>query len=411
MTDLPTKATEKPRLLWVNHFAVSPRDGGGTRHFEMGRALVRRGWNVQLAASDLNLHSRTFTRRERGARQVVPEVIEEVEFRWLWAASYERNDWRRLRNWLTFSRSLWRDAGAIAKPSVVIGSSPHLFAALTAQRLAARWKVPFVFEVRDLWPESLVAASGRKGAAYYGLKPLARYLYAKADRIIVLARGSGQYLERAGVPAERLAYLPNGVDTTAFDVPRDRSTAPSPFRLVYLGAHGPANGLDVVLRAADLLRSDGNVEILLVGDGPLKADLRQKATDLGLTNLRFLDPVPKTEVPSLLGKMDAGLMVLRDAPLFRYGVSPNKLFDYLAAQLPVVCNVPGEVADHLYSARAGVQARDASPEALAQAIQTLRARGPEAQAKMGANGREWVEHNHGRNVLADRMNALLRELV
>lgn len=411
MIDLPPHATEKPRLLWVNHFAVSPREGGGTRHFEMSRALARRGWHVQLAASDLNLHSRQFTRRESGSRHVVPEVIENVEFRWLWAAPYKRNDWRRLRNWLTFSRSLWRDAGAAAKPSVVIGSSPQLFAALTAQRLAARWKIPFVFEVRDLWPESLLAASGRKGLAYYGLKPLARYLYAKADRIIVLARGSRQYLERAGVPAERLVYLPNGVDTTAFGVRRDRGKSVSPFRLVYLGAHGPANGLDVVLRAANLLRSDDNIEILLVGDGPLKAVLRQEAAELGLTNLRFLNPVSKAEVPSLLGQMDAGLMVLRDAPLFRYGVSPNKFFDYLAAQLPVICNVPGEVADNLDSANAGVQATDASPEALAQAIRTLRARSVEARARMGADGRRWVEQNHGRNVLADRMNALLRELV
>lgn len=405
-----TTTGRSPSLLWVNHFAIPPGEGGGTRHFEVGRELVRCGWRVTIAASDLTLQARRYSRRRGAAdRAVIAEQIDGVDFRWLWAAPYERNDWRRAVNWLSFARSLMRWRPEDGRPDVVIGSSPHLFAALAAERIAARWGVPFVLEVRDLWPESLLAAGGRKGPAYVALDGIARYLYRRAERIIVLARGSGRHLAAQGVDEARIAYVPNGVDADAFaDVRRPHRVT---FTAIYAGAHGPANGLDVVLDAAALLRERPEIRFLLVGDGPAKSALVTAAQGRGLDNVEFRGLVPKTEIPALLAGADAGVMVLKDSPLFAYGVSPNKLFDYLGAALPVVCNVPGEVAELLAASGAGEQAAPGSARALADAVLRLAARSPCERACMGERGRAWVAGEHGRPVLAERLDRTLRELV
>ncbi|HEX8390996.1 MAG TPA: glycosyltransferase family 4 protein [Longimicrobium sp.] len=397
-----------PSLLWVNHFAVSPEQGGGTRHFELGRELVRRGWDVTIAASDLNLHTRTYSRRAGpGDAAARDESIDGVRFRWLWAAPYLRNDWRRARNWLSFSQRVWRWTGP--RPDVVIGSSPHLFAALAAERLARRWRVPFVFEVRDLWPESLLAGGDRAGTAYRVLGRVADYLYRRADRIVVLAGGSGAYLRERGIPAERLVHVPNGVDVSAFAAVQ--RPAREGLTLVYTGAHGPMNGLETVLDAAQLLADRPDIRFLLVGDGPVKPALRADAERRGLRNVEFRDSIPKTAMPALLAEADAGLMVLREAPLFAFGVSPNKLFDYFGAALPVVCNVPGEVAEMVRAAGAGEQAADASAAALAGAAVRMLARTADERRRMGVAGRAWVSREHDRPVLADRMDAMLRGLL
>ena len=398
------------RLLWVNHFAVAPDMGGGTRHFEMGRELVRRGWSVTIAASDFHLHGRVYLRRATSAdRAPRLELLEGVRFAWLWAAPYERNDWRRAWNWLSFGRSLSRWIDGEDRPDIIVGSTPHLFAALAAWRAARRHHVPFVLEVRDLWPESLAVGGGRRGLSYWLLHVLARFLYRMADRIVVLAPGVGDFLVRAGIAPSRIVLAPNGVDVAAY--PELARPPRAELRLAYAGAHGPANGLDAVLDAAVLLRDDPRVAFELVGDGPSKPALVEWARSRGLDNVRFRDPISKREMPAFLAESDAGLMVLKDVPLFAFGVSPNKLFDYWGASLPVVCNVPGDVADMVRQSAAGVQARDASGEALADAIRRQLAMPPSDRSAMGERGRAWVARERDRPLLTARMDGALRELL
>jgi glycosyltransferase involved in cell wall biosynthesis len=396
-------------LLIVNHFALAPDMGGGTRHVELGRELVRRGWRVTIAGTDFHVLERAYARRRSSQdRGVIDENVNGVRMRWLWSSPYERNDARRIANWLTFGRSVARVRWKDDAPDVVLGSSPHLFAAYAAWRVARRLRVPFVFEIRDLWPESLEVAGRARGPGYWVLWMLARFLYRNATRIVVLARGVQQYLQRHGVEASRIVYVPNGADVGAF---RERNGASNgALRIVYAGAHGPANGLDVVVEAATLLRDDPSVQFLLVGDGPAKAALVQRAQTLGLTNVEFRDAVPKARIPEVLASCDAGLMVLKDLPLFAFGVSPNKLFDYWGAGLPVICNVPGEVGGWVRESNGGVQTTDSTPAALALAVRTIKSMSPEQRAALGAAGREWVRREHDRPVLAARLDAAVRPL-
>lgn len=417
MTGLdPQYAGSPPSILWVNQFALLPSDGGGTRHFELGRELVKKGWAVTVMASDLHLHRRTYTRRRAASdHAVISESVDEVEFRWLWAATYHRNDWRRAWNWFSFYRAVKSACRAIYRPDIVIGSSPQLLAADAAHSVARRFGVPFVFEVRDLWPESLLAAGGARGLAYSLLERIAWRLYKDADRILVLAKGTQDYLVERGLPAEKFIHIPNGVDVHAV-APTSKNTSeatetPTPFVVVYAGAHGPANGLDRVLDAAAILKPSVNVRFLLVGDGPAKRQLMDDARRRGLDNVEFRDAVAKAVLVRILGSADAGLMVLRDAPLFAFGVSPNKLFDYFGAGLPVVCNVPGEVAQMVRDAGAGVQADDTSAAALAAAVQRLMQVSARDRHRSGLAGRDWVKREHSREVLGDRLDQFLRGLI
>ena len=384
--------------------------GGGTRHIELGRELVSRGWHVVLAASDFHIHQRIYQRRASADdRAVQRETVDGVSVAWLWASPYERNDLRRVKNWLSFAKSLLSLDLGTRRPDVVIGSSPHLFAAFGAWMVARRVGAPFVFEVRDLWPESLAVSGKGKGPGYFAFWLLARFLYRVAERIIVLAEGVEKYLIESGVPREKIVFVPNGVDAKAFS-----TTTPAPrerLKLVYAGAHGPANGLEAVLQAAHLLREEPRVSFVLLGDGPAKPALKAEAERLKLTNLQLVDSISKAAMPAFLNDCDAGLMVLKDIPLFSFGVSPNKLFDYWAAALPVVCNVGGEVALLLERAGGGVQAKDASAEALADAVREMLKRTPEARREMGASGRAWVARERDRPLLAGRLDTMLKQLV
>ena len=154
-----------------------------------------------------------------------------------------------------------------------------------------------------------------------------------------------------------------------------------------------------------------NVRFLLVGDGPTKDELVRDARRRALTNVEFRGAVSKSALVEILRTVDAGLMVLRDSPLFSFGVSPNKLFDYLAAGLPVVCNVRGEVAQMVKDADAGVQASDASGAALAAAVLRMAEMAPSVRRRMAEAGRDWVKQNHGRQVLGGRLDQMLRELI
>jgi glycosyltransferase involved in cell wall biosynthesis len=402
--------TAPQRLLWVNHFALPPGEGGGTRHYDMARQLARFNWTVEIAASDFHYGSRRYIRRAGpGVTEAIREKVGAVELRWLWSAPYEANDWRRGWNWLSFSRSLLRWGRTAARPDVVIGSSPHLLAALAAARLAREWDVPFVFEVRDLWPESIIAAGGRSGFFYQILDGISRHLYRRADRIVCLAGGTAEYLGRErAIERSKLVYIPNGVDPESCP-PVERPERDA-FTLVYAGAHGAANGLDIVLDAASRLKHRPEIRFILMGDGPAKRDLVRIARERGLSNVKFHEPVPKVRMFDVLAEADAGLMVLRDAPLFSFGVSPNKLFDYFGASLPVVCNVPGEVAGRVRDAGAGEQAYPGSGAALAEAILRLVSRTPQDRAAMGRSARSWVLREHSHPVLAKRLDRTLREL-
>jgi glycosyltransferase involved in cell wall biosynthesis len=410
-----SSTTRGTRIFWVNQYAVPPDQPGGTRHYEMAAALSSEGYDVTLVASDLNLTSRNYTRRDGSRdRRVINEMIDGVPFVWLPAGSYERNDWRRALSMAVFSLYVLRfTVRHVGRGDVVIGSTPQLPAAAAARLAAFVRRAHFVLEVRDLWPETLIEVSGRESVLSHALGWLARALYRSSRAIVILAEGSRTTIEQQGGRPAHIVYIPNGVDTTAVNasdaskLPPDLTWMEGVPTFVYAGAHGPANGLHLVLDAARALlrRGRNDLRLLLVGDGPVKAELVARARAEGLSNVVFHDPIPKQQIPALLRAATGGLMVLEDVALFRYGVSPNKLFDYLAADLPVITNVQGEVGRIVEGAAAGVIVPSSDAERLASAIAEVADKASEF-----APGSDYVRAHHDRRQLAGRLAEVL-ELV
>lgn len=400
-------------LYWVNQFAVTPDQPGGTRHYEMSRELIRGGVPTTVVASDLNLTRRRYMRR-RGASdpRYLREALDDGAFVWLPAGFYQANDWRRAVSMVVFAlHSLWFLLRApMPSGSVVIGSSPHLLGAAAARLAALVRRVPFILEVRDLWPESLEVRGDATGLTFRALRVLADVLYRTSPAIVMLAAGNRAPIEARGISPERLHYVPNGVDPDVFanasptsipDLPHDREA------FVYAGAHGPANGLETVLDAAEKLMEDGErrAQLVLIGDGPSKLELMASAERRGLTNVTFLDPVAKAEIPGILKGSAGGLMPLADVELFSYGVSPNKLFDYLSADLPVITNVPGDVARMVTEANAGIVVPPSDASALASAVVQIL-----DGSKTFSSGLDWIRERHDRTRLAHDLATLVRAM-
>jgi len=388
------------RVLVLNHFALPRSAPGGTRHVELFGRLE--GWDATVVASNKDLQ-----RQHRVASEGILVTVA--------VPRYTGNGLGRILNWAAYS------AGALARglltrrPAVVYGSSPHLGAALAGLLVARLRRARFVIEIRDLWPQILVEAGTLRESSpvFRVLKALERRLYRSADAIVVLAEGSAGPITADGGRPDRIVFIPNGAQPEDFDVTDDRSDLRAAlgfegFVVVYAGAHGPANGLGFVLDAAEELRDVlPHVHFVLVGDGIEKARLISDAARRGLVNLTFLDPIPKTEIPRLLAAADAGLHCLADVELFRSAVSPNKLYDYMAAALPALTNTPGAVADMVRDAGAGVAVQ---PDRIADAVRAVCNLTPAERAAMGRAGRAFVDRYRSRTAMAERLEALLNDV-
>jgi glycosyltransferase involved in cell wall biosynthesis len=293
-------------------------------------------------------------------------------------------------------------------PDVVVGSSVHPFAAWAGARLANRFGASFIFEIRDLWPQTLIDMGRFK--SYHpmalALGWLERFLCRKACRVVTLLPNADLYLRAIGVSSDRISWVPNGVDVTD-EGPLPLSTNTGPFSLMYFGAHGSANGLENALRAMEILQNEMiPVHLRLIGDGPEKARLTQLAKEMALSNVSFEPPVRKSEIPSLASEADAFVFNLIDAPVFKYGISSNKLFDYMSAQRPVIfcCDSSN---NPVMDAGAGVTVRPGQPEALAEAIRAMVRKTPEERAVMGLAGRRHVQAHYSYRKLAEKFSEIL----
>jgi glycosyltransferase involved in cell wall biosynthesis len=410
--------------IWIlNHYASPPDRPAGTRHYEFGRVLAGQGHDVTIFASSFCHFSRQEERLRTGERIRV-EDIDGVRFVWIRTIPYARNDHRRVQNMLSYALGAVLAQRRFPRPDVVVGSSVHLAAAAAAYLIGTVRRAPFVFEVRDLWPRTLIdmGALPERSAVARLLTILERFLYRRARMVISLLPHATDYIMGLGIPADKIAYVPNGI---ADDRPGIRPASGDAAALVeriqeqrkagcmvagYVGSHARANGVDVLVEAARELRSRGEQQIafIFVGEGPEKERCVRLARDYGLANILFCRPVPKYAVPAVLDALDVMLFSLRDIPVFKYGLSSNKLFDYLASGRPVVSACA--VADSPVTvSRGGICVPSESPAAVADALAEMAALGDAGRRVVGERGRRWVYQNHGATALAGRfLDALTR---
>lgn len=388
------------RVVVLNHFAADHGSPGGTRHVDLFSRLKR--WDATIIASNRNLFTRATVEAE------APMV------RTVWTSRYASNGLARVMNWITYAATSVFAALPL-RATVVYASSPHLLAGLAGWLVASVQRSVFVFEVRDLWPKVLIemGSINERSILARVLRRLEEFLYRRARAIVVFSSGVECDLTYRGIEPHKVVVIPNGADPGAFEPPADhdqlrRRFGFRKFTIVYTGAHGPANGLEFVLEAATEIQKELDVEFVLLGDGVEKQKLIAEAARRKLMNVRFMDPIPKSEMPALLGAADAGLHVLADVPMFRYGVSPNKLYDYMAAGLPVITNTPGETAELVRRANAGIAVE---PSGVAEGVREMLRVGEEQRLAWGTSAREFMQRHRSRAVLAAKLEALLDNLV
>lgn len=400
--------------VWMlNHYAQEPGSAGGTRHFSLARHLLAHDWQTTVLAASVELN--TGRQRLTASETLRLEIYADVPFLWVKTPSYKGNGGGRMLNMVAYAFRvlLPETTRALPRPDVVVGSSVHPFAALSGAWLAERYGVPFVFEVRDLWPQTLVDLGRLKDKALITrvLRWLELWLYRRADKIVVLLPNAVDYIAPLGIAADKVVWIPNGVELEGYTKPKP-PTLRDVFTLMYFGAHGQANGLDCVLEAmAELNKRPGmeHVHLRLIGDGPLKPSLIAQATTLNLKNVHFESPVPKVQIPRLASEADAFVFNLIDAPVFNFGISSNKLFDFLAGGRPIIfcCKAANNPVE---DAKAGITVMPGNPFALADSIQAMAEMSPTTRAELGAAGRGYVERHHSYSALAAKFADVFHEL-
>lgn len=387
----------------------------------MGRIWAEAGHKVTVLAGTINHFTGKNAPRFR-RRWLTRERDGDIDvWRCFIPESYASGYTGRKIGYLSYTLSALTAALLTSRADVVIATSPPLTTVIAGwlkARLSGR-KTPWVFEIRDLWPESAVTTGVVRADA-----PLTRLLgqleawaCRKASRVVVLTPAFRDDLVGRGlVSVERVFYAPNAADLDGWNPgPKDNHIRTGKgwgdrFVVTYAGAHGRANRLDQVLDAALLLRHRDDILIALVGDGPERTRLQTEAQNRSLSNVRFYGPQPKASMPDWIRASDAGLAVLQRNPTFRT-VYPNKIFDYMACARPVVLAIDG-VARQLVcdDAKAGVFAEPEDAHGIASAIESL-ADDREHSQSLGRNGRTWVEAHASRRVIANQYLNLLEELV
>ncbi len=393
------------KIIYFHQHFSTPKGSTGIRSYEMARRLVARGHQVTMVCGSYGGGESGLSQPfQRGRRRGSVDGIDIIEFE----LAYSNADGFDKRA-MTFVKFAMRSISLALteKYDVLFATTTPLTAGLPG--ILARWLrgKPFVFEVRDLWPE-LPRAMGviRNPIVLWAMSVLEWASYRSAHRLVGLSPGIVEGIARRGVSRGRITAVPNGCDLDIFGKVvqpwRPNGVARTDLLAVFAGTHGVANGLDAVLDAAAELKRRGRVDIklLMIGQGKLKASLQSRALRENLDNVVFHDPVNKASLAGLMAATDIGLQVLANVPAFYYGTSPNKFFDYIAAGLPVLNNYPGWLAEMLNKHQCGFAVPPDDARAFADALEHAAA-DRDVLKGMGQRGLLLARSEFSRNKLAD----------
>lgn len=398
-------------ILYVNHYAGSVRHGMEYRPFYMAREWRKSGHRVRIVAASQS-HVRAI--QPQVAQSIEREEIEGIEYFWLKTPPYSGNGLGRIRNMVAFVSALYRQSGKLTagyRPDVVIASSTYPLDIFPCARIARKAHARLIFELHDLWPLSPMEL-GSMPPWHPFIVTMQRgedFACRNVDAVVSMLPKAEEHLASRGLPSGRFHYVPNGIDVSGWTddsepLAQDIRTKLEQLRarhkllVGYAGAHGLANALEHFVEAGRLTQGEP-VAYVLVGRGPEKANLQNRASVLGLDNVLFLPAVPKAQIPALLDEMDVLYIGLQRKPIFRFGVSPNKLMDYMMAGKPVIHAIEAG-NDMVSDSGCGISIPAEDAAAIAGAARRLVATSPDERARMGERGRRFVLENHDYRVLA-----------
>lgn len=397
-------------ILLIHQAFATLNEPGGTRHHELARGLAARGHRVTVIASPISYLTGSVTEpaKPTSSDEGGIRIIRTYATR-----AIHRSFLHRMIGFFSFMLSSFWAGVRVRDVDLVWGTSPPIFQGLTALFLARLKGVPFLFEVRDLWPAFAVQVGVLHNTLLIRLSEwLERFLYRNADQMMVNSPGFIDHVQSRG--ARQVVVIPNGADPRMFDPAangqafRQAHQLGDQFIVLYAGAHGMSNDLGIILEAAHALRDEPGIVFVLLGDGKEKPALQARARDLNLTNLHFVPSIPKADMPEALAAADVCVAILKPIPLYAT-VYPNKVFDYMAAGRPLIMAIDGVARQVVEQAEAGVFSPPGDPVRLAEAVRQLAA-DPRRARQMGANGRQYIEQHFDRAKLADQLVQLIEKM-
>ncbi|MCX7972019.1 MAG: glycosyltransferase family 4 protein [bacterium] len=396
--------------IWIfNHYATTPNYPGATRHFDLAKELTRRGHKVTIFSSSFHYLLLKETKQYKNSFYIV-ENYEDVRFVWIKTTPYNKGDWKRMMNILIYSYRAYLAGKILAKekkPDVIIGSSVHLFAPLIAYMLSKHLVTPFILELRDIWPQALIQLGLKKYHPFIILLTIIeKFLYAKANKIISVIPNIADYLKKFGVESKAV-WIPNGVDLSRVKLKEYKPNDNQTIKIAYAGSMGKVNDILIFIDLVKQLSERfSNLKIYLIGRGYDLEFLKESLKGFEKT-VTFIDPVPKDKIYDVLQEFDIFLFHVAD--IFPYGISCNKLFDYMVIGRPIIfsANVPNNIIEE---AQAGITVKERSVEKIIEAIGKIISLPEDERRKMGENARKYVEERYSIKVLADNLEKVIQEV-
>lgn len=395
-------------ILLINHYAGSPSYGMEYRPYHFAKEWIKTGHTVTIIASSFS-HLRSA--QPKCETPITNENVNGIQYIWLKTPEYHGNGFWRILNMLSFTAQLCVRTLSIKKPDIVIDSSTYPLTIYGAAKIAKRCGAQLVFEVHDLWPLTPMELGGlsRWHPFIMVMQHAENYAYKNANRVVSLLPEAKEHMISHGMSPAKFVYIPNGIDVSSWQLsdslPEEHTNLlkklkrKDKFIVGYAGAHGIANALQYFIRAAGILREQDRIHVLLVGQGPEKEDLQYLVKTKNLGNVSFLPSIPKTSIPALLAEMDAVYIGWNRNSLYRFGVSPNKLMDYMMAAKPVIHAIEAG-NDLVAESGCGISVAPENPKAIADAVLHLFEMSQEERAAMGRQGSDYVKAHHDYSVLA-----------
>ena len=408
------------RILFLSHYFPPEVNAPASRTFEHCRAWVQAGHEAYVVTNVPNHPAGKIYPGYRNALAQSETVADIKVYRLLTFLAANQGIVRRSFSYFFYLVMSVLAAPFLPRVDIVVSTTPQFFCGLAGYFVSRIKRVPWVLEIRDLWPESIMAVGAvNRSLTLRWLVWLANFAYRKADLVLCVTDSFKAAIMAEGIPGDKIEVIKNGVDL-AFFAP-ERSLGPEAARIPgldntqgkfvvsYVGTHGMAHGLDTALKAAELLRDLPNVLFLLVGDGAERNHLLKQRDIMRLDNVVFLEQQPKTRMPAVWAVTDVSLVLLKDQPLFRT-VIPSKIFESMAMMKPVILGVRGESEALLEESGAGICVQPESAVQLARAVRRLYD-DPDERRAMGLAGRAFVQQHFDRQVLAARYADLLTTVV
>jgi len=402
----------KKNIWLINYYSYPPGTSSWRRHFDLGRLLVKDGYSLNIIGGSF-VHDRKKHILDKNEKYRIEEY-EGVKYHILNGISYSGN-FKRILSMIEFMiKVFFYEKRIKEKPEVIYCSCPHPFNGLISWYLSKKYKAKFILEIRDLWPETWVemGAITRKSIIYKIFAWVEKFLYEKADKIITLMPGAYLYIEKLEISKDKIEWISNGVDLEKFDEDSEKEPIykfdKDKINFLYTGSIGIANALDEIFEVAKLLKDDEEIVFNFIGEGPLKEKYIKFCEENKLDNIRFYPVVSKDNIPSLLKQADILMTFVKKSNLYKYGISLNKLFEYLASSKPIIFS--GNVYNDIIKvADAGISVEAENTEKIMDSVILMKKKSKNERNIFGKNGRVYLEKNFISDVLVKKLKQVIED--